>query len=450
MVTKSLEPIKKKKSACVLGLGYVGLTLAVTLYECGMRVYGVDVDRNIVKGINDARPHFYENGLVSLLEKQTREGFKCSDSIPEDDHITTYIVAVGTSVKNRTPVFDEVESSAKHIGNVLKKGDLVILRSTVPVGTTRDRVRPILEKHSGLKAGRDFSMAFAPERTVEGDALQELRTLPQIIGGIDKKSALRAQALFELFSPECIVLDYLEEAEMVKLLNNTYRDFNFAFANEFSRVCDAFNLDTNTIIHAANKAYLRNKIPEPSPGVGGYCLSKDPHILRWSAEQRGYKTKLSHLGRSVNESMPGYVYRQIMKFLNAHHKKTAQRHVAILGFAFKGKPPTSDMRFSPTLDVLKLLKRDSTVRLYGHDFVVTDDVISEYGVEPIADERDIFKGKHVVLVMTNHPEYKNLKIAHRHSMAKPGLVFDTWSVLPKEKIVATDGLHYSNLGYDTI
>ncbi|MBI2108842.1 MAG: nucleotide sugar dehydrogenase [Parcubacteria group bacterium] len=450
-----MNSFRTKKSApnnsvCVLGLGYVGLTLAVTLYECGKRVYGVDINRTVVDGINNLQPHFYEKGLRPLLEKQQREGFECFDTIPRDDLITTYIIAVGTPVLNYTPVFRDLENSARHIGAVLKRGDLVILRSTVPVGTTRDFVIPILEKCSGLTAGPDFSVAFAPERTVEGDALQELRTLPQVIAGIDKRSATLTQALFEHFAPQSIMLDFLEEAEMVKLLNNTFRDFNFAFANEFARACDVFNLDTNKIVHAANEAYTRDKIPVPSPGVGGYCLSKDPYILQYSARQRGYEMKLPAVGRSVNEAMPEYVYGQIMKFLNTHHKETAVKHVAILGFAFKGKPPTSDMRFSPTLDVLKFLKGNPNIHIHGHDFVVADDVIAKHGAKPIADGKAIFKDKHAIVIMTNHPEYKNLEIEHVREMAKPALIFDTWSMLPKEEIVNIKGLHYSNLGYDTI
>ena len=159
--------------------------------------------------------------------------------------------------------------------------------------------------------------------------------------------------------------------------------------------------------------------------------------------------KLPRSARTVNERMPNYVYTQVVKFFKTHYRTTTTKHISILGFAFKGNPPTSDVRFSPTLDVLKLLKEIPKVQLYGHDFVVPDDVIAREGVRPIASERDIFKNKHAVLIMNNHPKYKKLTLQH-HLMEKPALIFDTWSLFPKEKLLGTKGLHYSNLGHDTI
>jgi len=449
MAFSKTAKMSQKGSVCVLGLGYVGLTLALMLKECGASVYGVDVNETVVSGINAGKPHFYEKGLVSLLKKHRKTGFVCHEGIPEGKNIDTYIVAVGTSVRHRKPDFGSLRAVSRDIGVVLKKGDSVILRSTVPVGTTREFVVKILEKQSGLFAGRDFFIVFAPERTVEGVALQELRTLPQIVGGFDDESTARAVRLFNLFSPKVVVVDSLEEAEMIKLLNNSYRDFSFAFANEFALACDVFNLDAAKIIHTANHEYPRDRIPLPSPGVGGYCLTKDPHILHFSVKQKGYVMRLPRHARVINEEMPNYVYRQVIKFLNAYHQKTTMRHIAVLGFAYKGNPPTSDVRFSPTLDVMALLKNIPRARLYGHDFVVPHSVIARYGADPIESERDIFKGKHAIVIMNNHPQYKKLLLQHQ-LMKKPALIFDTWSLLPKEKIINTKGLLYSNLGHDTI
>ena len=449
MQTTSSKFKNKQKSVCVLGLGYVGLTLAITRKECGVSVYGVDVNHAVVSGINTAHPHFYEKGLVGLLREHRKTGFACFQKIPIDKNIDTYIIAVGTAVRHRKPDFRDLRSTCENIGAVLKEDDVVILRSTVPVGSTRNFVVKILQKKSGLSAGKDFSIVFAPERTVEGNALAELRTLPQIIGGINELSTARAKEIFDLFVPKIVAVDSLEEAEMIKLLNNSYRDFSFAFANEFALVCDAFNLDAGKIIHMANHEYPRDRIPLPSPGVGGYCLTKDPYILHFSAKRKGYTMKLPSLARSINEKMPEYVYRQVLKFFNTHHSKDSLKHIAVLGFAYKGNPPTSDTRFSPTIDVVNLLRGIPHARIYGHDFVVPRNIIANHGAEPLEDTRDIFKGKQAIVIMNNHPRYKKLKISHQF-MKKPALIFDAWSTFPKENIINKKGLHYSNLGHDTI
>jgi UDP-N-acetyl-D-mannosaminuronic acid dehydrogenase len=442
---------KENPKVCVIGMGYVGLTLAVTLHKHGISSCGVDVSEEVADGISQGKPHFYEEGLVPLLHAQLKNDFYCTTETPHDNAVRVFIVAVGTAVKRKTPQFGELNSAVRSIGRVLKRDDLVILRSTVPVGVTREYVIPLLERESGLVVGDDFSVSFAPERTIEGKALHELKTLPQIIGGFDEKSIKRTRSIFETFAPRSVIVGSLEEAEMIKLLNNTYRDFNFAFANEFALACNALNIDTTRVIRAANDGYARDPIPLPSPGVGGYCLTKDPHLLSYSTRRKGYQMRLPLWARGVNESMPAYVFSQIERFFDTYHKNKKTRHVSILGFAFKGTPPTSDIRFSPTLDLLALLKENSKYKISGHDFVVSESEVAELGIRSHSDVADAFRETHCVVVMNNHPRYGKLPIKKlTQNMRSPGMLVDTWSLYDPKKVTEQNNMYYSNLGFDTL
>ncbi|MFC1612669.1 nucleotide sugar dehydrogenase, partial [Patescibacteria group bacterium] len=280
------------KQICVIGMGYVGLTLALTFSDLGFKVIGVEKREKVINSLTQGRAHFFEAGLNQILKRELGKSFKFLTNL-EESLSDIYIVAVGTPADfGRKPDFSGLKEVSQQIGKVLKKDDLIILRSTVSPGTTRSFVIPLLEQESGLRAGTDFYVSFAPERTIEGDALNELKTLPQVIGGINSKSALYTADFFNKITLQTILVNSLEAAEMVKLANNLCRDVNFGFANELALICDKFNLDANEVIEAANSGYPRNKIASPSPGVGGYCLTKDPYILADAVEKKGYSPKL--------------------------------------------------------------------------------------------------------------------------------------------------------------
>ena len=237
---------EKDNTVCVLGLGYVGLTLATVLSDVGFNIYGVDKNEQVIDSLRIGKSHFYEKGLEELLSKllisTNPPKFDCKI---ENQIASIYIITVGTPIikSSSEPNLDYVINASVDIGNILKKGDLVILRSTVPVGTTRNIVLPILEKISGLKINKDFDLAFCPERTVEGKALTELKELPQIIGGFNEKSIQRASDFFNKFTNEVINVGELESAEMIKILNNTFRDIIFAYSNQMALLCQELNLN---------------------------------------------------------------------------------------------------------------------------------------------------------------------------------------------------------------
>lgn len=431
------------KHVGVIGLGYVGLTLALTLADHGFQVRGFDRDPRVRRGLKRGRPHFYEAGLGELLGDHLGRNFEVVDQLKPEDVCDMYIVAVGTPLDRRhQPRFVHLEQVSRTIGSVLKQGDAVILRSTVPVGTTRDVVIPILEKTSGLTAGRDFYVAFAPERTVEGKALEELKHLPQVIGGIDRASSEVAMHIFNTFTSHSVIVESLEEAEMVKLVNNAYRDVTFAFANELALICHRWGIDTGRVIAAANRDYARNQIPVPSPGVGGYCLKKDPFIYIASAHTRGYHHSLTSRARRISDEMIAFLGERIIEFLRRHHRVPKEAKVCFLGIAFKGEPVTSDVRGSTTIDLAHALK-SRVGRIVGFDPAVDPADLRQSPLRYQRDAGEAMRGADVVVVMTANPAFKTLNIRRLlRSANQPSLLIDGWRLYPPEEIAKIKGVEY--------
>ncbi len=435
--------VKKKKEAKqrigVVGLGYVGLTLGLTFADIGFPVRAVDISSRVRGLIASRKAPFFENGLPELLVKHVGKHFIVRERFTAEDVCDVYFITVGTpleeSVKGKeTPRLDYIEQAARDVGSVLKRGDTVILRSTVPLGITRNVVAPVLEQKSGLKAGTDFYLAFGPERTIEGKALEELRTLPQVIGGINRESARAAEKIFKALTPSTVIVDGLEEAEIVKLMNNTYRDVTFGLANEFALICERWGLDTNSVITASNFGYARGGVPRPSPGVGGYCLEKDPFILAYGAKQKGYTPRIVLEARATNERILASVADRTIAFLNSQKGTQKNKKIFIVGFAFKGKPATSDLRGSTTVACLRLLQKAGYTNIQGFDAVIPGDELSSLGVKP-TKIRDGFMDADAVLVMNNHDANQKLNIRTlTKTMKKGALLFDTWALYDRDAL----------------
>lgn len=441
-------PNHDPRSVCVVGMGYVGLTLGLTLSEVGLPVVGVEKRERVVKSLLAGKTYFFEKGLENIFRRELGRRFRFSTEIPQEG-ADVFIIAVGTPVVGTTPQFEDLQTALQSVGEALKPGNTVLLRSTVPVGTTRSMALPILEKASGLVAGKDFFLAFTPERTIEGRALEELRSLPQVVGGISRECVRKAVELFDTFAPTVVVMPSLEAAEMVKIVNNTFRDVTFAFANEIALICDRWNMDAHEIIQAANLGYTRGQIPSPSPGVGGYCLTKDPHLFAYAAREAGCEPTLILQARKVNEQMPRYVAGQVEKFFRARAASPQGAKVFLLGIAFKGKPETSDIRFSSSLEVAKIL-RAMGCRVYGYDPRVSWTQIAEEDIIPCHLDEGFWESSAAIL-MTNHTEFETLPVEDCiDRMTKPALFIDTWRLFPPERIHKIADVAYSNLGFDTI
>jgi len=440
----------KNKKVTIVGTGQVGLTLSVVLADVGFEVKGFDINAQKIKTLSEGRIDFFEKGVESLLNIYLKEGNLNFTSSLDNDDSGIYIICVGTPVEDKTkePILDDIEKAAYDVGKSLKKNNLVILRSTVTVGTTRNIVLPILENQSELKAGEDFSVAFTPERVVEGNAIEEIKKIPQIIGGIDYKSIQEATKLFQKIGCPTITVDSLETAEIIKLINNTYRDYCFGFSNNLVEICEKLNLNTNEIISAATDGYPRNPIPMPSPGVGGYCLTKDPYLLAHVARNNNINPNVYTIGRSVNERMPIFVAKKMEKFVNKHFNSIDKIKIYILGIAFKGYPETSDMRGSPSLDLINILKQKIKKDLIvsGYDDVVPRELIESVGIK-FEEYEDGFSNAHCVFIMNNHPNFSKIDIfTFLNKMNKPGFFFDGWNMFNRSEVMMINNIHYFTLG----
>ncbi len=435
----------KTRRVGVIGLGYVGLTLALTLAEVGFEVIGVDIKESVVAQLRTGKSHFFEKGLDELLQRHIDNRFIVTSEFQEGVS-DVYIICVGTPVDDTNTVqMQYLESSLKVISKILKPNDLIVLRSTVPIGTCRNFVIPILERETDYKAGRDFFVAFAPERTAEGVALQEIRSIPQVIGGYDKASSDLAANLFKEFVRSIRMVSTLEAAEAVKLVNNTYRDLTFAYSNELSQVMDGFSLNTYEVIEAANLGYPRNNIPVPSPGVGGACLTKDPFIFMKSSESISYTPKLPIVGRDINESMISFVAQKVITFLRTHKRGVTDPKIFIMGLAFKGQPETSDLRSSTGVEIMQEIQKEYK-NIYVHDPVVADEELQTLDVTPTSVENG-FMNADCVVVLNNHHSFYDLGIYSLvKTLARPSLLFDGWAIFVDFDFQSIDHVHYDGLG----
>lgn len=344
---------------CVLGLGYIGLPTASTFATHGLQVIGVDVNPQVVSTLRNGGLHIHEPGLRTLVQAALVSGNLVISERPQP--ADAFIISVPT------PFYDDkkadmrfVVSAAEAIAPALRAGNLVVLESTSPPRTTVDLVAPILE-HSGLKAGVDFHLVYSPERVLPGQILRELIENARVIGGIDPASSEAGRELYRVFVRGEIILTDATTAEMVKLMENTYRDVNIAIANEFSRLAERFGIDVWEAIRLAN-LHPRVKILQPGPGVGGHCISVDPWFLVESAPDL---TRLILAARQVNDGQPELVLAQVRRALGLGQgdMSLSGRRIAVLGLSYK--PDVDDLRESPAVEIAeRLAEAGAQVRAY--------------------------------------------------------------------------------------
>ena len=343
------------ETLCVLGLGYIGLPTASTFATHGLRVIGVDVDRHVVDVLRNGEVHIYEPGLRTVVQAAFHSGNLVVSEVPEK--ADAFVIAVPTPLvegDKKQADLSYVISASESIVPHLQPGNLVVLESTSPPRTTLDVVAPILER-SGLQAGKDFYLAYTPERVLPGQILRELIENARVIGGIDRASAEAGRDLYTIFVRGEILLTDATTAEMVKLMENTYRDINIAIANEFARIAGRLGVDIWEAIILANH-HPRIDILRPGPGVGGHCISIDPWFLVEAAPDL---TPITQQARRTNDDQPTYVVQLVSKALDG----LSGKRVAALGLTYKSD--VDDLRESPAIKVVRILASEGAdVRTY--------------------------------------------------------------------------------------
>lgn len=416
------------KTVGVVGMGYVGLTLTAAMAAKGYRVHGVDANPAVVQALSRGRIHVYEPGVAEVFADHLGTGVTVGHTLPDGEPLDAVILCVSTPV--------DLASGAPRLGNLAEAAAacagqrLVVVRSTVPIGTSRAVVLPRLDEGARL--------VMAPERTIQGQALRELVELPQVIGGLDEASLREGVELFEGLADRIVPVSSLEAAEMVKLANNCHTDLIYAYGNELALVAEQHRLDPLEVIRAANLDYPRPDLARPGY-VGGGCLTKDPYLMRASAT-----TSLVGHARALNERLPSHVAGRLVDLIRETFGETRGRRLSVLGWAYKGWPATDDMRGTPIADMMPVFTA-AGLTVLGHDPLVTDEVIREYGGQPVSLDK-AFTEADAMLIVNDHPDYRGMEIGETSIR----VLFDSWRILDIDRhtgVLAGRGIRYAGIGY---
>src|SRR6266571_5037154 len=348
----------------IVGLGYVGLPLSLQFARSGVEVLGLDIDPVKVDSLNQGTSYIKHIESKTIQAQLTAKSFSASTDFNKIQTVEAVIICVPTPLnKNREPDISYILDTGKNIAPHLQKGMLVVLESTTYPGTTDEDLRQVLEAGSGLKAGKDFHLAFSPEREDPGNPNSKVATIPKVVGGLTPACLEKAVALYSKAVKTLVPVSSCRVAEAAKLLENTFRGVNIALVNELKVVYTAMGIDIWEVITAAKTKPFGFMPFYPGPGLGGHCIPIDPFYLTWKAREYGQHTRFIELAGEINTRMPEQVVHRVAEALNAQQKAISGSHILILGLAYK--PNVDDERESPSYALMNLLsKRDAKVEYY--------------------------------------------------------------------------------------
>ena len=432
-----LDRIETQEAVCgVVGLGYVGLPLAVELANAGFRVIGFDVSDAVCNGINRGDSHIKDISSERLAKFVSAGMIEATTDMSRMKECDAVSVCVPTPLgKTRDPDVSYVVAATESIAHALHAGQLIILESTTYPGTTRELMLPMLESN-GLRAGEDFFLCFSPERVDPGNEVWLVHNTPKVLGGITQACLDAGYSLYSRLIERVVPVSSPEAAELTKLLENTFRAVNIALVNEMAQVCDRLGVDVFEVIEAAATKPFGFMKFTPGPGIGGHCIPLDPHYLAWKMKTLNYKTRMIELAGEVNSEMPEYVVEKVQDALNDHRKALKGSSILVLGVAYKRD--IDDLRESPALDIIRLLEDKGAIVSYHDPYVpeIREDGHSSAHVS-IELTESALRSADCVVITTDHQivDYENVV---RHAQ----MVVDTRNAtrgLSGSKIVGLSG-----------
>ena len=406
---------KFKYNLAVIGLGYVGLPLAIEAANNKLKVAGYDINESVVDNLNKSTSHVEDITDKVLQDALSKDFLITSDSsvLGESEFI---VISVPTPLTDYQPDLSYVEAATKSISENLTKGQIIILESTTYPGTTLEIVKPILEKNSNLVAGEDFLLGYSPERIDPGNKEWTFKNTPKIVSGINEKSLKKISEFYNSIIDEVVEVSGTREAEMVKLIENTYRQVNIAMVNELAILSNMLDIDIWEVVDAAKTKPFGFQSFRPGPGVGGHCIPIDPKYLSFKTRQIGQPVRFVELAQEINNSMPNYVISRISELMNKKEILLKNSRILILGVAYK--KDIGDTRESPAIDIIESLMHKS-VEVSFYDPYVDELIVNK---ESIFKEQDLegISNYDMVIIHTPHTSFHNIDFENIKS-----LIFDT-------------------------
>jgi UDP-N-acetyl-D-glucosamine dehydrogenase len=389
----------------VVGLGYVGLPLAVEMARSGYRVIGFDTSPSVVEGINRGESHIQDVPGAHIREFVKNDRIAATTDPSRLRECDAISICVPTPLsKTKDPDLGHVVSATQAIAGVLRPGQLIVLESTTYPGTTREAMLPVLEA-SGLRVGEDFFLCFSPERVDPGNPVWHTKNTPKVIGGITERCTQLGTALYDRIFDTLVPVTSAEAAELVKLHENTFRMINIALVNEMAQICDRLGVDVWEVIDAAATKPFGFMKFTPGPGLGGHCIPLDPHYLSWKMRTLSFKTRMIELSSEINAEMPAFVVRKVADALNEESKSIKGSRVLVLGVAYK--KDVDDMRESPAIEILHLLQGKGAIVSYHDPFCaeIKDDghtPLRGLPMQSVDLSPELLRNSDCVVIVTDH------------------------------------------------